>query len=123
MTLIQIVATEDITILVADRRPGQQRNQNRRGQRLHQTGVLKHELRYRFTGLARIDPAQKKSTSEWIAETICDNPDFMPGIQALVWHMREQMSGVVPLHHAEHVTKLVPKAQLDVLAPGRCGDE
>ena len=44
-----------------------------------------------FTGLARIDPAQRKSTSEWIAEKICDYAGFLPGIQSLGYHVREQM--------------------------------
>ena len=36
-----------------------------------------------FTGLARIDRAQRKSTSHWIAETICDYGLFEHGVQAL----------------------------------------
>lgn len=36
-----------------------------------------------FTGLARIDPAQKKSTSEWLAETLCDYASFEDGVDAL----------------------------------------
>ncbi|MDP7704292.1 hypothetical protein [Mycobacterium sp. TY815] len=36
-----------------------------------------------FTGLARIDIGQKKSTSEWIAEVLCDYPAFGYGVDAL----------------------------------------
>lgn len=36
-----------------------------------------------FTGLARIDIGQKKSTSEWIAEVLCDYPVFGYGVDAL----------------------------------------
>jgi hypothetical protein len=91
MTLIQTIATEDITILVADRRltnpsTGTITDDNH-------TKLVCWNMSYGigFTGLARINPAQTKSTSEWIAETICDYPDFMSGVQALGWHMREQM--------------------------------
>lgn len=36
-----------------------------------------------FTGLARIDRRQQKSTSEWIAEVLCDYGDFGYGVNAL----------------------------------------
>jgi hypothetical protein len=91
MTLIQTIATEEITILVADRRmtnpsTGTIADDNH-------TKLVCWNMSYGigFTGLARINPAQTKSTSEWIAETICDYPDFMPGVQALCWHLRKQM--------------------------------
>jgi hypothetical protein len=36
-----------------------------------------------FTGIARIDRRLRKSTSEWIAEVLCDYPLFEPGVEAL----------------------------------------
>ena len=36
-----------------------------------------------FTGIARIDRRGRKSTSEWIAEVLCDYPLFEQGVQAL----------------------------------------
>lgn len=36
-----------------------------------------------FTGIARIDRRGRKSTSEWIAEVLCDYSAFEPGVQAL----------------------------------------
>ena len=36
-----------------------------------------------FTGIARIDRRHRKSTSEWIAEVLCDHPLFEQGVQAL----------------------------------------
>lgn len=36
-----------------------------------------------FTGIARIDRRLRKSTSEWIAEVLCDYPLFELGVQAL----------------------------------------
>lgn len=91
MTLIQTVATEDITILVADRRL----TNGATGAVVDDqyTKLVCWNMRFGvgFTGLARIDPQQRKSTSEWIAETICDYPDFMSGVQGLGYNMRERM--------------------------------
>lgn len=36
-----------------------------------------------FTGIACIDRRARQSTSEWIAEILCDYPAFLPGVQAL----------------------------------------
>jgi hypothetical protein len=36
-----------------------------------------------FTGIARIDRRGRKSTSEWIAEVLCDYPVFEHGVQVL----------------------------------------
>jgi hypothetical protein len=36
-----------------------------------------------FTGLARIDRRQQKSTSEWVAEVLCDYPTFVYGVNVL----------------------------------------
>lgn len=91
MTLIQTVATDNITILVADRRL----TNGTTGKPVDDafTKLVCWNMSYGigFTGIARIDPAQRKSTSEWIAEKVCDYADFMSGVQALGHHMREQM--------------------------------
>lgn len=114
MTLIQTIATEEITILVADRRltnpsTGTIADDNH-------TKLVCWNMSYGigFTGLARINPAQTKSTSEWIAETICDYPDFMPGVQALCWHMRKQM---------KKLPKWWPNKGLGIVVAGYDGED
>ena len=78
MTLIQTVATDDITIMVADRRL----TNGATGAVVDDeyTKLVCWNMSYGigFTGLARIDPAQRKSTSEWIAEKICGYREFLP---------------------------------------------
>jgi hypothetical protein len=82
MTLIQTVITDDLIIQVADRRL------SRPDGSLFDDDYTKlvcwnNSVTVGFTGLARIDRAQKKSTSEWIAETLCDYASFENGISAL----------------------------------------
>jgi len=82
MTLIQTVITDDLIIQVADRRlsrpDGSLFDDN-------YTKLVSWNTSFAvgFTGLARIDPTQKKSTSEWLAETLCDYASFEDGVQAL----------------------------------------
>ena len=114
MTLIQTVATEDITILVADRRL----TNGVTGAVVDDdyTKLVCWNMSYGIglTGSARIDPAQRKSTSEWIAETICDYPDFMSGVQALAWHMRKQM---------RKLPKRWPDKRLGIVVAGYDGED
>lgn len=82
MTLIQTVTTDDLVIQVADRRL------SRPDGSVFDDDYTKlvcwnTSFTVGFTGLARIDPAQKKSTSEWLAETLCDYASFEDGVDAL----------------------------------------
>lgn len=82
MTLIQTVTTDDLVIQVADRRL------SRPDGSVFDDDYTKlvcwnTSFTVGFAGLARIDPAQKKSTSEWLAETLCDYASFEDGVDAL----------------------------------------
>jgi hypothetical protein len=82
MTLIQTYFTQDRVIQVADRRltraDGTTFDDN------HTKLVFWHGcFTVGFTGLAFINPAQTKPTSEWIAETLCDYTNFEKGIIGL----------------------------------------
>jgi hypothetical protein len=82
MTLIQTVMTADLVIQVADRRP------SRPDGSLFDDNYTKlvcwnTSFAVGFTGLARIDRAQQKSMSEWLAETLCDYASFENGVDAL----------------------------------------
>ena len=114
MTLIQTITTDDITILVADRRLTNASTGTIVDD--DHTKLVCWNMSYGigFTGLARINPAQTKSTSEWIAETICDYPDFMVGVQALGWHMREQM---------KKLPKWWPDKRLGIVVAGYDGED
>ncbi|MDT5126475.1 MAG: hypothetical protein QOH54_2119 [Mycobacterium sp.] len=82
MTLIQTYFTQDRVIQVSDRRltraDGTKFDDN------HTKLVFWHGcFTVGFTGLAFINPAQTKSTSEWIAETLCDYTNFERGVVGL----------------------------------------
>lgn len=113
MTLIQTVATNDITILVADRRLTNGATGGVVDDEFTKLVCWNMSYGIGFTGLARIDPAQRKSTSEWIAEKVCDYPEFMPGVQALGYHMREQI---------KKLPKWWPDKRLGIVVAGYDGD-
>lgn len=82
MTLIQTFFSSDLVIQVSDRRL------------TGSTGSVfddeytklvcwNHSFSTGFTGLARIDRSQQKSTAEWIAEVLCECPVFGYGVNML----------------------------------------
>ena len=92
VTLIQTITTDDLVIQVADRRLSSAVSGEPIEDELTKLVCWNMTFSIGFTGLARIDRAQKKSTSEWIAETVCDYPTFETGVQALGYHARERIS-------------------------------
>jgi hypothetical protein len=82
VTLVQTLMTEDLVILVADRRltwpDGSVADDNFTKVVLWRDGFVAG-----FTGIARINPRATKSTSEWIAEVLADHRDFNNGVVAL----------------------------------------
>ena len=82
MTLLQTFFSDEYVIQVSDRRLT-----NRDGSvfDVEYTKLVcwNHTFTAGFTGVARMDAALKKSTSEWIAEVLCDCPVFEYGVDAL----------------------------------------
>jgi hypothetical protein len=74
MTLIQTLMSDDLVIQVSDRRLTHGRTATVVDDRYTKLVCWNFNFSIGFTGLAHINPAQKRSTSEWIAETICDVP-------------------------------------------------
>jgi hypothetical protein len=82
MTLIQTHFSNDLIIQVSDRRL------TKSGRKIFDDRYTKlvywnNAFTVGFTGLARIDRRQTKSTAEWIAETVCDYADFEHGAERL----------------------------------------
>jgi hypothetical protein len=82
VTLIQTVITDNLIIQVADRRLTKPNGE------LFDDNYTKlvcwnTSFTVGFTGLARIDPVQTESTSEWLATTLCDYATFEDGVDAL----------------------------------------
>ena len=82
MTLIQTVFSADHVVQLADRRLTRPSGQ------VFTDDYTKlicwnQSFSAGFTGLARIDRRQQKSTSEWIAEVLCDYAVFEYGVNAL----------------------------------------
>lgn len=82
MTLIQTHFSNDFIIQVADRRL------TKSGRKIFDDKYTKlvfwsGSFTIGFTGLARINRSQTKSTSEWIAETVCDYKVFEHGAEIL----------------------------------------
>jgi hypothetical protein len=82
MTLIQTLFTRDRVIQVSDRRltwpDGSVADDD-------YTKLIcwNQTFSVGFTGIARVDRRRKKSTSEWIAEVLCDYMIFENGVKAL----------------------------------------
>ncbi len=83
MTLIQTVMSEHWVIQVSDRRLTNGRTGAVVDDAFTKLVCWNGNFTIGFTGLARIDRAQRKSTSEWIAEIICDYAVFEHGVAAL----------------------------------------
>jgi hypothetical protein len=83
MTLIQTLMSDDLVIQVSDRRLTDGRTGAVVDDQYTKLVCWNFSFSIGFTGLARIDRAQRKSTSEWIAETICDHRVFEHGVEAL----------------------------------------
>ena len=113
MTLIQTITTEDMTIVVADRRLTNGRTGAVVDDEYTKLVCWNTSYGIGFTGIATIDKAQTKSTSEWIAEKICDFGEFMPGVQMLARHMREQM---------EKLPEWWPDKRLGIIVAGYDGE-
>ena len=82
MTLIQTFLSSDFVIQVSDRRL------TRAGGSVFDDDYTKlvcwnQSFTAGFTGLARIDRRQQKSTSEWVAEVLSDYADFGYGVNVL----------------------------------------
>lgn len=91
MTLVQTLMTEELVVLVADRRltwpDGSVADDNFTKVVLWRDGFVAG-----FTGIARINPAATKSTSEWIAEVLADHRNFNDGAVALQRSASEMVS-------------------------------
>jgi hypothetical protein len=83
VTLIQTLMSDDLVIQVSDRRLTHGRTGAVVDDQYTKLVCWNFNFSVGFTGLARIDRAQKKSTSEWIAETICDYRVFEQGVEGL----------------------------------------
>lgn len=83
MTLIQTLMFDDLVIQVSDRRLTQGRTGAVVDDEYTKLVCWNCNFSIGFTGLARIDRAQRKSTSEWIAETVCDYRVFEHGVAGL----------------------------------------
>jgi hypothetical protein len=83
LALIQTLMTDDLIIEIADRRLTSGATGTLVDDQYTKLVCWNFNFSIGFTGLARIDRAQKKSTSEWIAETICDFSVFEDGFAAL----------------------------------------
>ncbi len=82
MTLIQTLMTEDLVLQVADRRLTKS---NGGVFDDHTTKLVcwRGCFSVGFTGIARIDSAQKEPTSEWIAKLLADCNSFQEGVETL----------------------------------------
>jgi hypothetical protein len=81
MTLLQTVFSRDRIIQVSDRRLTL--NGEVFDDEYTKLVCWNQTFSAGFTGIARIDRRLRKSTSEWIAEVLCDYPLFEQGVQAL----------------------------------------
>lgn len=109
VTLIQTLMTDDLIIQVADRRLTNGASGTLVDDQYTKLVCWNFNFSIGFTGLARIDRAQRKSTSEWIAETICDFSLFENGIAALAQAASERI-GKLP--------KAWPDKRLGILVAG-----
>ncbi len=82
MTLIQTFFSDDYVIQVSDRRLTKS-DGSVFDDEFTKLICWNQTFTAGFTGLARINIDQKKSTSEWIAEVLCDYPVFGYGVDAL----------------------------------------
>ncbi len=93
MTLVQTLMTEDLVILVADRRltwpDGNVADDNFTKVVLWRDGFLAG-----FTGIARINRTGTKSTSEWIAEVLADCRNFDEGVAKLKQRASERVAAL-----------------------------
>jgi hypothetical protein len=92
MTLIQTLMSDDLVIQVSDRRLTNGGTGAVVDDQYTKLVCWNSNFSIGFTGLARIDRAQRKSTSEWIAETICDYGLFEHGVEALGQAASERIS-------------------------------
>ncbi|ARV80833.1 MULTISPECIES: hypothetical protein [Mycobacterium] len=109
MTLIQTLITDDLIIQVADRRLTNAATGMLVDDQYTKLVCWNFNFSIGFTGLARIDRAQRRSTSEWIAETICDYGLFEDGVAALARVASERV-GKLP--------KAWPDKRLGILVAG-----
>ena len=93
MTLVQTLLTEDLVVLVADRRltwpDGGLADDNFTKVVLWRDGFMAA-----FTGIARINATATKSTSEWIAEVLADYRGFEDGVAALQRRASEKLASL-----------------------------
>ncbi|MGY4869797.1 hypothetical protein [Mycolicibacterium elephantis] len=93
MTLVQTLMTENLVILVADRRltwpDGSVADDN-----FTKAVVWRDGFVAAFTGIARINRTATKSTSEWIAEVLADCRDFDQGVATLKQRASERVAAL-----------------------------
>jgi hypothetical protein len=93
VTLVQTLLTEDLIVLVADRRltwpDGRLADDN------YTKVVLWRDcFAVAFTGIARINATATKSTSEWIAEVLADCRRFEEGVATLQQRASERLASL-----------------------------
>ncbi len=101
MTLIQTLVTRDHIVQVSDRRltylDGSCADVN-----YTKLVLWARKFSIGFTGIAFMDARQRKSTSEWIAEQVCDKATLGQAIEAL----RENATRAISLLHSQKEKRL-----------------
>lgn len=96
MTLVQTLLTEDLVVLVADRRltwpDGSVTDDN-----FTKIVLWRDCFTVAFSGIARINSAGTKSTSEWIAEVLADCRLFEEGLTKLQQRASAQLASIAAL--------------------------